>query len=409
MITCWRQVDSFPGNRSSGATTEHRPCPICGSDRCRTVLQFDQFQFYSDSKEVPKRVDVRQVQCLDCFALFLNPCYTDYGFSVLFAEAGCSYGSTVGHCNRQIEWLRARGLLQAGGRLLDAGCYEGGFLAKLPEDMERIGVDIDEPAIARGRNLHHGKGIEFILGNFENFRCDRPLDAITMFHVLEHLPRPVAVLRHLRSISHARTQLVVEVPVLENGMTNDINGFFTVQHLTHFSRVSLQNCLGLAGWKIIESQEQPDYNGLRVIAVPAEPIRTLEKDEAVTSALRSYLSNWNLAVKAVEDRVSRLSRAERCVVWGAGAHTEFLYQATSFFLNKPDREYIIVDSDPIKQGKTWRGIQIYLPEILKDVSWGNECLLVSSYGSTPNIAKAAAQIGVPADRVVALYDDVRVY
>mgnify|MGYP000380287711 CR=1 FL=1 len=37
-----------------------------------------------------------------------------------------------------------------------------------------------------------------------------------MFHVLEHLPRPVEVLRKLRSIAEVSTRLVVEVPVLEN-------------------------------------------------------------------------------------------------------------------------------------------------------------------------------------------------
>jgi Methyltransferase domain len=368
MSMCWRQVDSFPDNRSSPALTEHRPCPICGSDCTRTVLQFDQFQFYSDSKEVPKRVEIREVQCLDCFALYLNPCYTSYGFSVLFAEAGCSSGSTVGHCNEQIEWLRSRRSLQAGCCLLDAGYYEGGFLAKLPEKMKKIGVDIDEPAIARGRKAHQGKGIEFILGDFENFRCGKRLDTSTMFHVLEHLPRPLAVLRHLRSISHAETRLAVEVPILENGTTNDINGFFTIQHLTHFSRTSLHNYLRLAGWKIIETQEQPDYNGFRVIAGPAGEIRALQSDSGVTSALRGYLSNWNLAVKAVEDRMSRIARAERCVLWGAGAHAEFLYQTTSFFRTKPDQEYAIVDRDPINQDKNWRGLRIYLPEILRDVS-----------------------------------------
>ena len=105
MTIRWSQVDSFPGNSSSAATTEQRSCPICGSQRSRTVLQFDQFQFYSDSGELPKRTDIREVQCLDCFALYLNPCYSEYGFRVLFAEAGCSYGSTVGHTSQQIDWL----------------------------------------------------------------------------------------------------------------------------------------------------------------------------------------------------------------------------------------------------------------------------------------------------------------
>jgi hypothetical protein len=118
----WSKVNSFPGNSNSAALTTHRPCPICGSNRARTILQFDQFQFYSDSDKLPKRVDLKEVQYLDCSALYLNPCYSEYGFQVLFAEGGCSYGSTEGRPREQIDWLGTRGLLRSGSPFLDAGC-----------------------------------------------------------------------------------------------------------------------------------------------------------------------------------------------------------------------------------------------------------------------------------------------
>src|SRR5260370_110628 len=409
MTIRWSQVDSFPGNSSSAATTERRPCPICDGHRSRTVLQFDQFQFYSDSGELPKRTDVRELQCLDCFALYLNPCYSEYGFRVLFAEAGCSYGSTVGRPFEQIEWLTSRGMLRSGSRFLDAGCYDGGFLAKLPEDLKKIGVDIDEPAIERGRQALGGKGVEFILGDFESFRCDKSLDVITMFHVLEHLPRPVPILRNLRSMAHPETRLVVEVPVLEKGVTNDINGFFSVQHMTHFSRASLQNCLSSAGWKIQESQQQEQYNGFRVVAIPGVPTRTSERDVQATSLLDTYLAGWYGALNKAEGRLSELRDTGRCFIWVGGLHTEFLYQTKSFFCRQHDREYVIVDSDPMKRGKSWRGIEIHSPDVLRDVSSSTERLLVSSYGSQPSIVSAAKELGFSPDRISTLYDEVRVY
>lgn len=409
MTIHWSQVDSFPGNSSSAATTEQRPCPICGGHRSRTVLQFDQFQFYSDSGELPKRTDLREVQCLDCFALYLNPCYSEYGFRVLFAEAGCSYGSTVSRPFEQIEWLASRGLLRSGSRFLDAGCYDGGFLAKLPEDLRKIGVDIDEPAIERGRQALGGRGVEFILGDFETFRCDESLDVITMFHVLEHLPRPVPILRNLRSMAHPETRLVVEVPVLENGLTNDINGFFSVQHMTHFSRASLQNCFASAGWKIQESQQQKQYNGFRVVAVPGVPTQAPERDVQATSLLHNYLAGWYGALNKAEVRLLELRDTDRCFIWGGGLHTEFLYQTTSFFRGRPDREYIIVDSDPMKRGKSWRGIEIHSPDVLGGASCSSERLVVSSYGSQPSIVHAALELGFSPNQISTLYNEVRVY
>jgi 2-polyprenyl-3-methyl-5-hydroxy-6-metoxy-1,4-benzoquinol methylase len=372
-------------------------------------LRFDQFQLYSDSAELPKRIDVRQVQCLDCFALYMSPCYSEYGFRVLFAEAGCSYGSSAGRPLEQCEWLGARGLLRSGSRLLDAGCYEGTFLAKLPEDVRKIGVDIDAPAIERGRRQFADKSIDFILGDFETFHCDESLDTITMFHVLEHLPRPKAALQNLRSMAHEGTRLVVEVPILENGITNDINGFFSAHHMTHFTRASLEICLGLAGWQIIEAKEQEDYNGFRIVAAPAESTRAAGRASSTTLLLHAYLSGWHAALRAVECRICAWESEARVLIWGGGLHTEFLYQVSSFFASQPNREYAIVDSDPIKQGKSWRGIQIYHPDILRSTSWADECLLVSSYGSTPAIVAAALELGVPRERILTLYDEVRVH
>ena len=147
----WNQINPHKGNFASDALGFHRPCPVCGSLHAKAVLELSDFQFYSDSEEEPKRFDVRESMCLDCFTLYLNPCYSDYGFSVLFAEAGQSYGSLLGHTQAQIEWLSTHGLLEDTARVLDVGCYDGAFLARLPANVHKMGVDIDEPAIERGR------------------------------------------------------------------------------------------------------------------------------------------------------------------------------------------------------------------------------------------------------------------
>lgn len=238
----WCNIDSFKNNYSTSTLGTERQCPICGSTDSRLIMELPEFQFYSDSEVLPKRFSVREHICLDCYALYLNPCYSDYGFETLFAEAGQSYGSLSSHTNNQIEWLKKHNLLNAGSRLLDVGCYDGSFLARLPAAVKKRGVDIDEAAILRGQKLHKNKDIKFYHGDFENFIYeDETPDAITMFHVLEHLPRPVEVLKRLASMSSSSTGLVVEVPILENGITNDISSFFSIQHMTHFSKQSLLN------------------------------------------------------------------------------------------------------------------------------------------------------------------------
>lgn len=98
---------------------------------------------------------------------------------------------------------------------------------------------------------------------------------------------------------------------------------------------------------------------------------------------------------------------ERCVIWGGGAHTEFLYQTTIFFQSSPDREYVLVDADPIKHGKSWRGIPIYPPSVLEQLDPAP--LLISSYGSQEEISQQALQLGVKKENLIKLYEEVRIY
>ena len=54
-----------------------------------------------------------------------------FGFKILFDEAGQSYGSSEGRPQEQIDWLLSKDQLREGSSILDVGCYEGSFLARV--------------------------------------------------------------------------------------------------------------------------------------------------------------------------------------------------------------------------------------------------------------------------------------
>jgi Methyltransferase domain len=404
----WAPVDSGPRGFGSPALTAHRPCPVCDSLRSRPFFELPDYQFYTDDRNQPKRATIRDVQCDECFAAFLDPVYTETGFGILFAQAERSYGATAGRVGEEISWMAERGLLGDGTAALDVGCYDGGLLASMPGGVHRMGVDIDATAIERGRRLL-GENAELVVGDFESFVVSTRPDLITMFHVLEHLSRPVPALARLREVSHEGTRLVVEVPVLEGRPTNDLVGFFTVQHTTHFSRRSLSNCLTRSGWRIVEWLHQPDYNGDRVLCEPADPDPSVAGDPDDALRIREALVRWHAAAMDVERAVSVLADADRCLIWGGGMHLEHLYAATPFFRARPGREYAILDSDAAKQGGTWRGVDVLHPEALADPEAAGVHVLVSSYGSQPEIARAATERGVSPELIVTLYESVSTY
>jgi SAM-dependent methyltransferase len=399
-------VDSFPGNTSQAEDMATRPCPLCAGEDHRLVLELTDFQYFTDSTSLPKRATLRQVQCRHCLTLFLNPRYTPQGFAHLFAEAGKSYGSTALRPSEQKAWLDRRHLLRPGTVLLDVGCYEGNFLASLPDDLLRQGVDIDGPAIARGLARH--PDIELVHSAFDQFPLSRQPQVITLFHVLEHLPEPAAVLSRLHAIAAPEARLVVEVPVLEYGDTNDINGFFSVQHITHFSRNTLTGLLNIAGWKILEADKIEGYNGYRVLAEKTRPLPPPFGKPTDITRLQEILACWHKAHRTVENKLTDLGQTRQVVIWGAGLHTEFLYQTTSLFY-PCERRFLLLDSDPLKQGQSWRGIPIKAPSAIADIDWSEARLVISSYGGQPAIIKAAREAGIPENALIPLYDEIHVY
>lgn len=337
----------------------------------------------------------------------MNPTYTSDGFGVLFAEAAQSYGASEIRGDEQLQWLKQRHLLQAGLTYLDVGCYMGAFISGLPEEIAAIGVDIDPGAIAEAQARHGAPHRHFLAADFEQFSLEKDVDVMTMFHVLEHLPRPLRVLQMLRSLAKPHTRLVVEVPILELAKTNDINGFLTVSHLTHFSKATLHSLAASAGWEIEDTTAQTDYNGYRIVARPVESqVFSIAGDDRVL--LYDYLGHFYEQLARCTKRLNDVPASARRVVWGAGFHTELVYQQSSFF-SSPETQYLLVDMDATKQGQTWRGIPIEHPDCLASLDWQDTHLLVSSYGHQEAIASAARAYGIPDERIHCIYEEIRRY
>jgi len=151
------------------------------------------------------------------------------------------------------------------------------------------------------------------------------------------------------------------------------------------------------------------YNGYRVVVKPVQACGTAIGNIADRAKTYEYMAEWYQGLSSIAHKIELLPASDKVIIWGGGTHSEFLYHVTPLFQQFPDRLYVIVDSDPLKQGKSWRGVPILSPEVLKGYTWKDELLVISSYGGQDEIADSAAKLGIPAVYVTKLYERVSVY
>jgi 2-polyprenyl-3-methyl-5-hydroxy-6-metoxy-1,4-benzoquinol methylase len=171
-------------------------CPACGSrDRVLCLPEAD------------------LMQCVTCDVLYVSPRPTIAAIRAFYSAHG-RYDRWDLERGRAAMWLRrvdrVRRLVPSGGRLLDVGTGQGDFaaLAKKHFEVEATEISSEGARLARERHgvvVHHGDLIDLGLP------AER-YDALTLWHVLEHLVNPREVAAECRRLLKPRGLMVIAVP-----------------------------------------------------------------------------------------------------------------------------------------------------------------------------------------------------
>ena len=149
------------------------------------------------------------------------------------------------------------------GRLLDVGCAMGRFMGLMQSVGWTVsGIEIDPEAAAHARkvtpDVFHGDPMDapFAPGSF---------DLVTAFHVLEHLPDPVGVLRRMLGWLAPGGIAVVEVPNV-SGVGGRVfgrywSGLEMPRHLVQFTPETMGALAERAGGRVVTAahKTKPRY------------------------------------------------------------------------------------------------------------------------------------------------------
>jgi SAM-dependent methyltransferase len=146
----------------------------------------------------------------------------------------------------------------APGRILDVGCGPGYLLSGIDKEWECHGVEIS--AVAAEHAAQWGK-IHF--GTLESANYpDAFFDVVVLFHVIEHVPDPAALIGEIRRILKADGLLILGTPDFDSACARRFGEQFRLlhdpTHIALFSEESLRRFLRDHGY-VIEHVDHPFF------------------------------------------------------------------------------------------------------------------------------------------------------
>lgn len=208
---------------------------------------------------------------------------------------------------RRLELL-ARAGVREGGRVLDAGCATGEFLAAGSARYEMWGLDVSEAATREARANNPALASRVFTGFVEEQRFEPGFfDAIVMWDVIEHLWDPRAVLFRLMAHLRPGGTLLLSTPDVGAPVARWMGrrwAFMTPpEHLGFFNRATLQFLLEqVLGLRLCSSEAHGKWANVGFLAYKLRRVFPIVPEQLVRRVQRSRLSRVALYVPTMDIR-----------------------------------------------------------------------------------------------------------
>lgn len=257
-----RAVVDPPADSAAGVRWDDSPCPLCCAADEEPLFEA------ADPTPRPGEQALRflVVRCRACQLVYTNPRPDADDIHRFYpADYRPHRPRKPAHARRPHPFERLlgrptaerRGLLPwpGVGRLLDFGCGGGSFLKRMADQgWEVTGVDASDAAV---RAVTDDLGLTAFVGSLPHPEL-RPssFEVVTMWHSLEHVHDPLAVVREAYHLLVPGGKLIVACPNIDSWAfrryAESWFGLDLPRHLTHFTPVTVSRLLQTAGLRVTE-------------------------------------------------------------------------------------------------------------------------------------------------------------
>jgi len=227
------------------APTVNPKCLLCDSPKTGHFL---------DSRDHVTGETFGLQKCDDCGFVFTWPQPAD--LSRYYGPFYRQYSSGSAGILQKLQQRRTRAWTRAlgkPGRCLEIGCGNGWILAALRDQGWR-GVGAERTADS-ARFARHQLGLPMFVGPLDAVRHGADFDLIVLHQVLEHLPDPMATLRHCARLLRPGGTLIVAVPNLASWQFRFAREHWlhldVPRHLGHFTPACLRSALATVNLEVV--------------------------------------------------------------------------------------------------------------------------------------------------------------
>ena len=242
------------------STVHHTHCPVCGSASINPLLTVRDHSVSQESFVV--------WQCSDCKLRFTQdaPDEASIGRYYQSADYISHTNTSKGLVNQLYQKVRNITLEQKAalvmrqttskGKLLDLGAGIGAFLHTMQQKgWEVTGIEPDAGARAQARQLY---GLELQESQTLYTLPEGSFDAITLWHVLEHVHALHEYIIKLKELLKPGGKLVIAVPNYEALDSDTYKLYWAAydvpRHLYHFSPKSMEALMSRHGLRILDKK-----------------------------------------------------------------------------------------------------------------------------------------------------------